>query len=387
MDAALQKVGLSLAEVSGRFPHELSGGQLQRVAIARALIPNPPLLITDEPVSMVDASLRMAIVNLLKALRDDFGVSVIYITHDLATAYYISDRIIIMQKGKVVEMGPARVVLDHPEHPYSKLLKASVLDAADAGAGKLGAAADLMAESELLIGKASLLTLAHRRPPGPHLQRLSERDTLRQEANGKRTGTGAPTGSRSRYFLSYLRRAVSPGDIGAVQRDHRDRHLPRAQLHLPRMREIDQRVVRLVVDPRHPEALPDQRTLRPEDVLARLVEIDVADDDRPGGLAVDGRVRGILEPVPLLQPVDERAVEVGHMADNALHIRIGHRLDRDIVPRPVDADLADLVRPVARRKGHKHSRRYGSPGKTLQHRSAFHDRSHRREVMWCVTRA
>ena len=158
MDAALVKVGLSLAEVRGRFPHELSGGQLQRVAIARALIPNPPLLITDEPVSMVDASLRMAIVNLLKALRDDFGVSVIYITHDLATAYYISDRIIIMQKGKVVEMGPARVVLDHPEHPYSKLLKASVLDAADAGAGKLGAAADLMAESELLIGKASLLT-------------------------------------------------------------------------------------------------------------------------------------------------------------------------------------------------------------------------------------
>ena len=106
---------------------------------------------------MVDASLRMAIVNLLKSLRDDFGVSVIYITHDLATAYYISDRIIIMQKGKVVEMGPARVVLDEPEHPYSKLLKASVLDAADAGAGKLGAASDLMAESELLVGKASLL--------------------------------------------------------------------------------------------------------------------------------------------------------------------------------------------------------------------------------------
>ena len=158
MDAALQKVGLSLAEVRGRYPHELSGGQLQRVAIARALIPNPPLLITDEPVSMVDASLRMAIVNLLKALRDDFGVSVIYITHDLATAYYISDRLIIMQKGKVVEMGPARVVLDNPEHPYSKLLKASVLDAADAGAGKLGTAADLMAESELLVGKASLLT-------------------------------------------------------------------------------------------------------------------------------------------------------------------------------------------------------------------------------------
>ena len=112
MDGALQKVGLSLAEVRGRFPHELSGGQLQRVAIARALIPNPPLLIADEPVSMVDASLRMAIVNLLRHLRDEMGVSVIYITHDLATAYYISDRLMIMQRGLIVEMGPARTVLD-----------------------------------------------------------------------------------------------------------------------------------------------------------------------------------------------------------------------------------------------------------------------------------
>lgn len=137
MDDALVKVGLSLAEVRGRFPHELSGGQLQRAAIARALIPHPALLITDEPVSMVDASLRMSIVNLLRSLRDDLGVSVVYITHDLATAYYISDRLIIMQKGMVVEMGPARAVLDAPQHPYSRLLKASVLDAADAGQGRL----------------------------------------------------------------------------------------------------------------------------------------------------------------------------------------------------------------------------------------------------------
>jgi len=155
MDEALVKVGLSLAEVKGRFPHELSGGQLQRAAIARALIPNPPLLIADEPVSMVDASLRMAIVNLLRSLRDDFGVSVIYITHDLATAYYISDRIIIMQRGKVVEMGPARSVLDAPEHPYSRLLKASVLSAEDAGAGKLDPAADLAEVSNALLDKTS----------------------------------------------------------------------------------------------------------------------------------------------------------------------------------------------------------------------------------------
>jgi peptide/nickel transport system ATP-binding protein len=127
VDTALLKVGLSLAEVQGRFPHELSGGQLQRTAVARALISSPSLIVADEPVSMVDASLRMSIVNLFKTLRDDLRVSIIYITHDLATAYYISDRIIIMQKGKVVEGGDARTVLDNPQHPYSILLKTSVL--------------------------------------------------------------------------------------------------------------------------------------------------------------------------------------------------------------------------------------------------------------------
>ena len=126
-DDALRKVGLSLAEVKARFPHELSGGQLQRTAIARALIPGPSMIVADEPVSMVDASLRMSIVNLFKTLRDDLRVSIVYITHDLATAYYISDRIIIMQKGKVVEGGDARTVLDNPQHPYSILLKESVL--------------------------------------------------------------------------------------------------------------------------------------------------------------------------------------------------------------------------------------------------------------------
>ncbi len=138
-DEALRKVGLSYAEVKQRFPHELSGGQLQRVASARALIPGPSLLIADEPVSMVDASLRMAIVNLFRTLRDDLGISIIYITHDLATAYYISDRIIIMQKGVVVESGDARTVLDNPRHAYSALLKSSVLspDAATGGPNPL----------------------------------------------------------------------------------------------------------------------------------------------------------------------------------------------------------------------------------------------------------
>ncbi|SHI98588.1 ABC transporter ATP-binding protein [Wenxinia saemankumensis] len=154
MDEALVSVGLSLAEVRGRFPHELSGGQLQRAAIARALVCKPDLLVADEPVSMVDASLRMAIVNLLRSLRDDLGVSVIYITHDLATAYYISDRIIIMQKGRVVEMGPARAVLDDPQHPYSRLLKASVLSLDNPGGGDLTPARDLIAASDDVLARA-----------------------------------------------------------------------------------------------------------------------------------------------------------------------------------------------------------------------------------------
>lgn len=132
-DTALRQVGLSLAEVKGRFPHELSGGQLQRVAIARALICEPALIVADEPVSMVDASLRLSIVKLFKTLRDKLKVSIIYITHDLATAYSISDRIIIMQRGRVVEAGDARAVLDAPRHEYAIRLKNAVLSPDAAG--------------------------------------------------------------------------------------------------------------------------------------------------------------------------------------------------------------------------------------------------------------
>lgn len=126
-DKALNHVGLSLAEVRGRYSHELSGGQLQRIAVARALIPRPKLIVADEPVSMVDASLRMSIVNLFRDLRDDLGVSIIYITHDLSTAYYISDRVIIMHKGDVVEAGDAKTVLGSPQAGYSQALRNAVL--------------------------------------------------------------------------------------------------------------------------------------------------------------------------------------------------------------------------------------------------------------------
>ncbi|MEZ4615930.1 MAG: ABC transporter ATP-binding protein [Caldilineaceae bacterium] len=126
VDDALHQVGLSLEEVNRRYPHELSGGQIQRVSVARALIPQPKLILADEPVSMVDASLRLAIVYLFRKLRDEQQVSVIYITHDLATAYYISDRIAVMQRGHVVESGTVEAVLDRPLHPYTQLLRESV---------------------------------------------------------------------------------------------------------------------------------------------------------------------------------------------------------------------------------------------------------------------
>ncbi len=126
VDNALQIVGLSLKEIKGRYPNELSGGQMQRAAIARALTTNPSLLVADEPVSMLDASLRISIVNSFRDLKEQKGVSVIYITHDLATAYYAADRIAVMLRGWVVELGSADQVLGKPLHPYTQILKNSV---------------------------------------------------------------------------------------------------------------------------------------------------------------------------------------------------------------------------------------------------------------------
>lgn len=125
-DKSLELVGLTFAEIKGKYPSEMSGGQLQRASIARALITDPSLLVADEPVSMIDASLRMSVVNLFKQLKEEQAVSIIYITHDLATAYYISDRIAIMLRGQFVEIGLVKKVLDNPLHPYTELLKNSV---------------------------------------------------------------------------------------------------------------------------------------------------------------------------------------------------------------------------------------------------------------------
>jgi peptide/nickel transport system ATP-binding protein len=120
---ALELVGMNYEGIAGRYPSEFSGGQLQRVSIARSLLTEPSVLIADEPVSMVDASIRMSIMNLFRELTQRLGVSVIYITHDLATAYYVCDRIAVMLRGNIVEMGDVEQVLMEPKHPYVELLR------------------------------------------------------------------------------------------------------------------------------------------------------------------------------------------------------------------------------------------------------------------------
>lgn len=122
----LERVKLSPAtEYVFKHPHELSGGQRQRVAIARALAPHPSMLIADEPVSMLDVSIRLGVLNLLANLQREQNLGVLYITHDLATARHFSDEILVMYKGEIVERGPSDDVILHPRHPYTKLLAAA----------------------------------------------------------------------------------------------------------------------------------------------------------------------------------------------------------------------------------------------------------------------
>ncbi|HYQ76519.1 ABC transporter ATP-binding protein [Cellulomonas sp.] len=118
----LDRVQLDAAVVDRR-PHELSGGQRQRVAIARALAPRPALLVADEPVSMLDVSLRMGVLALLSDIQAQDGLGVLYITHDLATARYFSDEIIVLNQGRVVEHGSADDVILRPQHPYTRELR------------------------------------------------------------------------------------------------------------------------------------------------------------------------------------------------------------------------------------------------------------------------
>jgi oligopeptide/dipeptide ABC transporter ATP-binding protein len=126
MYEALSAVGLRPGDVLGRFPHQLSGGQRQRINVARALLLRPKILVADEPVSMVDASLRANILETLRGLQKNYGVSIIYITHDLTTAYHIANSIIVLYRGNVMEAGNVDSVIKTPQHPYTSLLIDSI---------------------------------------------------------------------------------------------------------------------------------------------------------------------------------------------------------------------------------------------------------------------
>src|SRR5919109_698758 len=126
IEAALQVVGLRGEEVLEKYPHQLSGGQRQRMMVARAYMLKPRLIVADEPVSMVDASLRAMILDIMLRLRDEQDISFLYITHDLSTAYQIGDEICILYQGSIAERGNTQQVIDDPQHDYSKLLISSI---------------------------------------------------------------------------------------------------------------------------------------------------------------------------------------------------------------------------------------------------------------------
>jgi peptide/nickel transport system ATP-binding protein len=128
-ERVFEVVGLTPpADVLKRYPHELSGGQRQRVGFAQALAMRPKLIIADEPVSMLDVSIRIGLLNVMAKLRDEEGVSILYITHDLASARYVADRLVVMYAAQIAEAGPIEEVLANPRHPYTQLLLSAVPD-------------------------------------------------------------------------------------------------------------------------------------------------------------------------------------------------------------------------------------------------------------------
>ena len=122
IEKTLESVGLRPDQTLGKYPHQLSGGQRQRVMIARALLLDPQIILADEPVSMVDASLRSTILDILYGLNRDLGISLIYVTHDLTTAYQVADSIVVLHGGQVMEVGETEQVIHDPRHPYTRAL-------------------------------------------------------------------------------------------------------------------------------------------------------------------------------------------------------------------------------------------------------------------------
>ena len=126
IEDALRMVGLRPEETLGRYPHQLSGGQRQRIMVARALLLKPRIILADEPVSMVDASLRATILESILELYKELGISLVYITHDLTTAYQVGENIVVLYQGSVAEAGDVELVIKTPKHPYTQLLVGSI---------------------------------------------------------------------------------------------------------------------------------------------------------------------------------------------------------------------------------------------------------------------
>ncbi|WP_072865064.1 ABC transporter ATP-binding protein [Marinitoga hydrogenitolerans] len=126
IEKTITQVGMNPKNILGKYPHQLSGGQLQRLLIARALLMDVKILVADELISMLDASTRIDVLNLLESIRKETGMAIVFITHDLSLGYYLSDRTLIMYKGEIVEHGDTEKVYKNPQHPYTKMLLNSV---------------------------------------------------------------------------------------------------------------------------------------------------------------------------------------------------------------------------------------------------------------------
>ncbi len=173
--AALARVALDPPDrFLDRYPHELSGGQLQRISIARALCVQPSVLLADEPISMLDVSVRLGILNLLKGLADQEHLAILYITHDIASARYLADETIVMYAGQIVERSHGTALIDQPAHPYTQLLIASVPDPSDATLA-VGRASENRSFTRAEVGCAfaprcpHAMAICHRESPPPYV--------------------------------------------------------------------------------------------------------------------------------------------------------------------------------------------------------------------------
>jgi len=169
---ALELVGLRPEDTLGRYPHQLSGGQRQRIIVARALVLKPKVIVADEPVSMVDASLRATILESLLTLTKDLGISLVYITHDLTTAYQVGDGIFVLYQGAITEMGHVELVIKDPKHPYTQLLVDSI---PLANPERRWGATDLVAVDEEMVQSE---TGCHFAPRCPHVMPICRQQSV-----------------------------------------------------------------------------------------------------------------------------------------------------------------------------------------------------------------